>query len=1155
MLKKLFVAIVSVAMLFCMSTSAMSVQAEDPVTITIEGAENDTIDLYFRENSNIETVRGRRFLLEPHEEFDELEFSVIDGEEFLSIPWIYKLDGDKWNGQVWFSFLSEGTAVVQASIGDTVIRTFTVNTHLGKYVNRFETRESNLNVLVGEELNLRDYVLSMAYPAGADYSDEEFTYRIDYDPFNCVEISGDILKCTESCQVCVFVKSKADAEHSISLAGISAPISSIGFNQDNYSRKFVEDSEENIVLAYPTTTPDNAIVGLPVEEVQISISDTSIAEIGDIGEPLYRIPVRFKKPGSVELTIKYNDFTATTVVKCYLEKAPETIIAPDSVKGYKGYTNRFYVDFGPDQEVNKDVIFEVIEGEDIVSLSKSKDNTGRAAGSGNIGHYCYYDGIGIGKAVIRAKSVVNENVYKDVAVEITDDPAPKPRLWAIRTNGEEREDAININNTFTVKKNDEIQLYLTADAIPVGGSVADFINITALTKQIEESEILDLGIYLDGGNQSFQVCQVIYVLGLGSETLDILPGESHTIDVVDYTPRYVFIKQTKYGDLLIDGKKLEDEHHVYEKGSTLKLSANPKPGYHFSHWVINGQENKTSNDINGALEITVDEDTTIAAVFTPCDDQELRGEIKSTCTVSGYSGDVYCKRHNALIKQGETLPMTDHNYVDHICTECLEAEEGYTAFLYEDENGIMHAEVNTVVGFADVKDEYSLIVGSPVTISQELKYEKDPSGKYMLGFGSDPEIEDETIAKAVIDYDTNIVTVTPIKAGTTVLILDLMGYKKEITIKVQNTPVTFTVKENPQGAVIVNGVEMKDGANTVESGIRTNMFTIPNPGYHFDYWIIDGEKTEGVFGSNGGLRFYPEKDMDIQAVFTPCDDEEVRNAVKPTCTKTGYSGDVYCKTNNVLIKKGEVLPMTEHNYVDHICKECGAKEDVPEEKPEAPVTETIKEGVVIDVSDAIPEEVTETIKETISDVKAENVVESIPEAVKTEIIKELLKDIDTTDKEVQIKVVNTVKVTAADLKSENKSITYEISPKAVVTVDGVEVKTADLKNDQLSGGKDITITLPINGLDLKEIVHKSEGYDPEYIYEFVISREGTVTFKISHFSSFTLNEDITKPAESSTGKKPVVDTGDHTEVMLYGGIGIIALIGALAVILFRRKHA
>ena len=1155
MLKKLFAAIVSAAMLFCMSTSALSVHAEDPVSITIEGAENDTIDLYFRENSNIETVRGRRFLLEPHEEFDELEFSVIDGEEVLSIPWIYKLDRDEWNGQVWFNFLSEGTAVVQASIGDTVIKTFTVNTHLGKYVNRFETRESYLNILVGEELNLRDYVLSMAYPAGADYSDEEFTYRIDYDTSNSVEISGDILKCTESCQVGVFVKSKADAEHSIYLAGISTPISSIGFNQDNYSQKFVEDSEENIVLTYPTTTPDNAIVGLPVEEVQISVSDTSIAEIGDIGEPLYRIPVRFKKPGSVELTIKYNDFTATTVVKCYLEKAPETIIAPDSVKGYKGYTNSFYVDFGPDQEVNKDVIFEVIEGKDIVSLSKSKDYTGRAAGLGNNGHYCYYDGIGIGKAVIRAKSAVNENVYKDVVVEITDDPAPAPTL-TIMLNG--REEVPVKNDSITVEKDVTLVFQYSYVAMPNEGS-SDFLGTENLFNQVEASKILDIAGGGGGGGDILSGFRIAFrTVEYGSDTFEVLPGKNLTVHVVEKMPVYVSTIGSLEGNININNAVMEDGTHTFDTGSSLHLSADPKAGYHFDHWVINGQENKTSNDINGALEITVDEDTTIAAVFTPCDDQEVRGEIKSTCTVSGYSGDVYCKRHNVLIKQGETLPMTDHNYVDHICTECLEAEEGYTAFLYEDENGKMHAEVNTVVGFADVKDEYSLIVGSPVTVSQELKYEKEPSGKYMLGLGSDPVIKDDTVAKAVFDAEANTVTVTPLKAGTTVLTLDLMGYKKEVTIKVQNTPVTFTVKENPQGAVIVNGVEMKDGANTVESGIRTNMFTIPNPGYHFDYWIIDGEKTKGVFGSNGGLKLYPDKDLTVQAFFKACDDEEVRNAVKPTCTKTGYSGDVYCKTNNVLIKNGEVLPVIDHNYVDHICTECGAKEEVPEEKPEAPVTDTIKEEVVIDVPETIPEEVAETIKESISEVKVEKVVESIPEAVKNELITELLKEIDTTDiadKDVQIKVVNTVKVTEVDLKSENKTITYEIRPKAVVTVDGVEVKTKDLKNDQLSGGKDIEITLPINGLDLKEIVHKSEGYPTEYIYEFVISKEGTVTFKISHFSSFTLNEVITKPAESSTGNKPVVNTGDHTEVMLYGGIGIVALIGALAVILFRRKHA
>ena len=228
------------------------------------------------------------------------------------------------------------------------------------------------------------------------------------------------------------------------------------------------------------------------------------------------------------------------------------------------------------------------------------------------------------------------------------------------------------------------------------------------------------------------------------------------------------------------------------------------------------------------------------------------------------------------------------------------------------------------------------------------------------------------------------------------------------------------------------------------------------------------------------------------------------------------------------------------------------KPETPE-KPEIPSDKPVVEDTQVEVAETISKEDAAVITETLSKAEVTSVVDTIKPEAKEALIAELTTIIDTEGKEVTLSIVNTV--TAADLKSENKSITYEISPKAVVTVDGVAVNTVDLKNDQLTGNKDIEVTLPINGLDLKEIVHKSEGYDPEYIYDFVISKEGTVTFKISHFSSFTLNEVITKPAESSTGNKPVVNTGDHTEVMLYGGIGIVALIGALAVILFRRKHA
>lgn len=601
--------------------------------------------------------------------------------------------------------------------------------------------------------------------------------------------------------------------------------------------------------------------------------------------------MKFKKPGSVEVTAKYKDFTTTATAKCYVGKTPETIECPDSVKGYKGYMSYFNYSFGSDEEVDNTAVFEVIEGKDIVLVTSS-------GGSNN--NKCPFIAKDYGEAVIRVKSAKNENIYKDVKVVVTNEPAPEPIL-TIMLNG--KEEVPVKNDSITVEKDVTLVFQYSYEAMPDEGR-SDFLGIENLCNQVEASKIL--GVYGGGCGEISGFGISFRTIEYGSDTFEVLPGKNLIVHVVEKMPVYVSTTGSSEGNININNVVMEDGTHTFDTGSSLHLSADPKAGYHFDHWLINGQIDTNASGIHGDLDLIVNNDTS------------------------------------------------------------------------------------------------------------------------------------------------------------------------------------------------------------------------------------------------------------IEAAFKACDDEEVRNAVKPTCTKTGYSGDVYCKTNNVLIKKGEVLPMTEHNYVDHICKECGAKEEVPEEKPEAPVTDTIKEEVVIDVPETIPEEVAETIKESISEVKVEKVVESIPEAVKNELITELLKGIDTTDiadKDVQIKVVNTVKVTEVDLKSENKTITYEISPKAVVTVDGVEVKTTDLKNDQLSGGKDIEITLPINGLDLKEIVHKSEDYPTEYIYEFVISKEGTVTFKISHFSSFTLNEVITKPAKPSTNNKPVVNTGDHTDIMLYGGVGIIAAMCAVALILFRRKHA
>lgn len=747
MLKKLFAAIVSAAMLFCMSTSAMGVHAEDPVSITIEGAENDTIDLYFRKGSDtVESVK-RNFTLDSNDAYDVVEFSVIDGSEVLYVSKTTWSSGEQRGGEIWFHIFNEGTAVVQASVGTTVLKTFTVNTHAGNYVSNYDNSSNRILAQVGDKIDVEKFVLSHALPAGGDFSDEEFTYSLTYNYMNNGELNGKILTTTGENTIEVKAVSKTGKEFYFYVEVVSDLVSSFTFGKEQFSVPYKEDGS-NTVYLYFTTVPSNAINGINGNEIQVTVSDPTIAEVGNIDGGFSPIDVHFKKPGTVAVTAKYKDFTTTTTAKCYISKTPETIECPDSVKGYKGYLSFLNYSFGSDEEVDLDAVFEVIEGKDVVEVTTD-------TGSYN---QCPFIAKDYGEAVIRVKSAKNENIYKDVKVVVTDEPAPAPTL-TIKSN--DKEVPVK-NDSITVEKDVTLVFQYSYEAMPNEGS-SDFLGIENLFNQVEASKIL--GIY--GGGSG--------------------------------------------------------------------------------------------------------------------------------------GGDI-------------------------------------------------------------------------------------------SGFG---------IAFRTVEY----------------------------------------------------------GSDTFE--------------------VLPGK---------------------------------------------------FLKINVV--------------------------ENVTEE-PETPSDKPVVEDTKVEVADTILKEDTAVITETLSKAEVTSVVDTIKPAAKKELIKELTKGIDTEGKEVTLSVVNTVKVTAADLKSENKSITYEISPKAIVTVDGVAVNTVDLKNDQLTGNKDIEVTLPINGLDLKEIVHKSEGHDPEYIYDFVVSKEGTVTFKISHFSSFTLNEVITKPTKPSNGTVGTVspNTGDHTEVMLYGGIGIVTLIGALVIILFRRNHA
>lgn len=205
------------------------------------------------------------------------------------------------------------------------------------------------------------------------------------------------------------------------------------------------------------------------------------------------------------------------------------------------------------------------------------------------------------------------------------------------------------------------------------------------------------------------------------------------------------------------------------------------------------------------------------------------------------------------------------------------------------------------------------------------------------------------------------------------------------------------------------------------------------------------------------------------------------------------------------------------------------------------------EDTKVEVADTVSKADAEVIIKTLSKAQVSSIVESSD-------MKKLFVDNGIENTPTDIKVVSTVNVEKSSLSGSNQSITYEISPAVVFTLNGEE-KTIALKNKYINGS--VQITLPLNGVKLKEIIHESADGTKEYIHsdKFTINSDDTVTFAVTHFSSFTLSNTVTAPVVEKPFTTVSPNTGDHTDMMLYGGLGVAAMIGAVALILFRRKHA
>ena len=104
----------------------------------------------------------------------------------------------------------------------------------------------------------------------------------------------------------------------------------------------------------------------------------------------------------------------------------------------------------------------------------------------------------------------------------------------------------------------------------------------------------------------------------------------------------------------------------------------------------------------------------------------------------------------------------------------------------------------------------------------------------------------------------------------------------------------------------------------------------------------------------------------------------------------------------------------------------------------------------------------------------------------------------------------TIQVAKSDAEAVESTITYEVHPEAIISVEGSEESTTvELTNDQITGT--FTFKLNVSALNVAEgaqvnVVHKHADGTSENMGTFVVDSEGNITLTVSSFSEFDISQ-------------------------------------------------
>ncbi len=334
---------------------------------------------------------------------------------------------------------------------------------------------------------------------------------------------------------------------------------------------------------------------------------------------------------------------------------------------------------------------------------------------------------------------------------------------------------------------------------------------------------------------------------------------------------------------------------------------------------------------------------------------EIRNKKEATCKAEGYTGDTYCTDCETKVSSGQAIPKTDHTwdngkvtteatcehtgvrtYTCSVCGETKEEETPKTDHSYDDgtvtkkptciETGI---KTYTCTVCQKTKTEEIPATGHQHT---EIRNKKEATCTE-TGYTGDTYCKDcgtklssgEVISKKAHDYEVkDRQKPTCTTDGYVLSVCKACGDEKQEVLPAtghQHTEIRNKKEATCKAEGYTGDMYCKDCGEKLSDGK-----TIAKTTEHT--WDA-GKVTKAATCTEKGVKTYTctvcgaTKTEEIAA--TGHQHTEVRNKVEATCTKEGYSGDIYCTDCGTKLSSGTEIARKAHEYEERERNEANCK--------------------------------------------------------------------------------------------------------------------------------------------------------------------------------------------------------------------------------------